>query len=116
MPLTLDDGRRQPQVLLYRSGVFGGGRFGSSRSAEERPERPADKRVRRANLRRVFGLFRPYKKRLTFVLGLIALSSTLGVAPAFLLKGALEAIQAADTRLLSLYAGGMIAVAIATGA
>jgi ATP-binding cassette subfamily B protein len=72
--------------------------------------------VRRANLRRVFGLFGPYKKRLTFVLGLIALSSTLGVAPAFLLKGALEAIEQADTHLLSLYAGGMIAVAIATGA
>jgi ATP-binding cassette subfamily B protein len=114
--LKLDDGRRQPQRLLYRSGVFGGGRFGPSRSAEERPERPADKRVRRANLRRVFGLFRPYKKRLTFVLALIALSSALGVAPAFLLKGALEAIDQADTRLLSLYAGGMIVVAIVTGA
>jgi ATP-binding cassette, subfamily B, bacterial len=64
----------------------------------------------------VFGLFRPYKKRLSFVLGLIALSSALGVAPAFLLKGALEAIQVADTRQLSLYAAGMIAVAIVTGA
>jgi ATP-binding cassette subfamily B protein len=89
---------------------------GLSRSSEERPERPADKQVRRANLRRVFGLFRPYKKRLSFVLALIALSSALGVAPAFLLKGALEAIQAADTRQLSLYAGGMIVVAIITGA
>ncbi len=82
----------------------------------EQPERPADRAVRRANLRRVFGLFRPYKKRLTFVLALIAVSSALGVAPAFLLKGVLEAIQQSDTRRLSLFAGGMIAVAIVTGA
>jgi ATP-binding cassette subfamily B protein len=96
--------------------MVGGGRRSFSGSQEERPERPADKKVRRANLRRVFGLFRPYKKRLSFVLGLIALSSTLGVAPAFLLKGALEAIERSDTRRLSLFAGGMIAVAIVTGA
>jgi ATP-binding cassette, subfamily B, bacterial len=96
--------------------VFGGGRPTFSRTSEQPPERPADKSVRRANLRRVFGLFRPYRKRLSFVLALIVVSSALGVAPAFLLKGALEAIGTSDTRRLSFFAGGMIAVAIVTGA
>jgi ATP-binding cassette, subfamily B, bacterial len=37
------------------------------------------------------------------------------VVPAFLLRGVLEAIPRHDTTKLSLYAGGMIAIAIATG-
>ncbi len=82
----------------------------------ERPERPADRTVRRANLRRVFALFGPYRRRLTLVLGLIVVSSTLGVAPAFLLRGVLEAIPRGQTGRLSLFAGGMIVVAVATGA
>ncbi len=82
----------------------------------ERPERPADRTVRRANLRRVFALFGAYRRRLTLVLGLIVVSSTLGVAPAFLLRGVLEAIPRGQTGRLSLFAGGMIAVAVATGA
>ena len=72
--------------------------------------------MRRANLRRVFRLFVPYRRRLAFVLGLIVLSSALGVAPAFLLKGVLEAIPRHQTGRLSLFAGAMILVAIATGA
>jgi ATP-binding cassette, subfamily B, bacterial len=72
--------------------------------------------VRRANLRRVFGLFAAYRRRLTLVLALIVLSSALGVAPAFLLKGVLEAIPRGQTGRLSLFAGAMILVAVATGA
>jgi ATP-binding cassette, subfamily B, bacterial len=85
------------------------------RIPDEPPERPQDKSVRRANLRRVARLFRGYRRRLGVVLALILVSSALGVIPAFLLRNVLEAIQARDSGRLSLYAGGMIAIAIATG-
>ena len=48
-------------------------------SPAEAPERPADPAVRRANLRRVGGLFRPYGLRLSGVLLLIVVSAALGV-------------------------------------
>src|SRR5262245_7296179 len=81
----------------------------------EVPVRPADPAVRRANLKRIARLFRPYRVRLTVVLGLILVSAALGVVPAFLLRGLLQAIQDNDTTLLSLFAAGMIAIAIANG-
>src|ERR671934_247270 len=84
-------------------------------SSEEPPERPSDPAVRRANLRRIGRLFSPYKVRLSGVLLLIVVSAAVGVLPAFLLKRVLEAIAENDTRALSINAGGMIAIAIATG-
>jgi ATP-binding cassette, subfamily B, bacterial len=78
-------------------------------------ERPADPAVRRANMRRIGPLFRPYRVRLGGVLVLIVTSAALGVVPAFLLKHVLDAIQHNDTRSLSLNAGGMIAIAVVTG-
>jgi ATP-binding cassette, subfamily B, bacterial len=85
-------------------------------SAEAPPERPADPAKRRANLRRIGRLFVPYKLRLGGVLLLIVVAAGVGVVPAFLLKHVLEAIGRNDTRSLSINAGGMIAIAIATGA
>src|SRR5919106_2913915 len=85
-------------------------------SADELPDRPADPAQRRANLRRIGPLFVPYKGRLGSVLLLIVVSAALGVIPAFLLKNVLEAIGRSDTTSLSLNAGGMIAIAILTGA
>ena len=96
---------------MFAVGGGGRGRF----SPREKPERPDDPAVRRHNLHRVFALFKPYKLRLSFVLGLILISSALGVLPAFLLKGALEAIENADSTRLSVLAAGMIVVAIVTG-
>ncbi|HEY6151941.1 MAG TPA: ABC transporter ATP-binding protein, partial [Gaiellaceae bacterium] len=84
-------------------------------AASEPPERAADPAVRRANLRRIGPLFTPYKLRLGGVLLLIVASAGLGVVPAFLLKHVLEAIARNDTRSLSWNAGGMIAIAVATG-
>jgi ATP-binding cassette subfamily B protein len=84
-------------------------------SADEAPERPDDPALRRANLRRVGGLFGPYWRRLSGLLALIVVSAGLGVVPAFLLKRALEAIQEKDTRALSINAGAMIVIAIVTG-
>jgi ATP-binding cassette subfamily B protein len=83
---------------------------------QEPPERPEDPAVRKANLRRIGRLFAPYKVRLAAVLALIVLSAALGVIPAFLLRGVLEAIQSSDTKKLSFLAAGMIVIAIVVGA
>src|SRR5215831_16766117 len=96
---------------MFEIGVRGRGPRG-----DEMPERPADPAVRRANMRRIARLFKPYRLRLGVVLLLILVSAALGVLPAFLLKGVLEAIQTQETTRLSLYAGGMILIAIVTGA
>src|SRR5579862_4316657 len=79
------------------------------------PERPADREVRRANFRRVTRLFVPYRKRLGAVLGLIVFSAALGVVPAFLLRGVVEAIGVHDKERISYLAAGMIAIAIVSG-
>src|SRR3954464_14507092 len=84
-------------------------------SAEPAPPRTADPALPPANLRRVGRLFVAYRLRLGALLLLIVVSAGLGVVPAFLLKRVLEAIGRNDTAALSLNAGGMIAIAIATG-
>jgi ATP-binding cassette subfamily B protein len=90
-------------------------RGGFQRGFNEAPTRPEDPAVRRANLKRIAALFRAYRRRLSAVLALILVSAALGVVPAFLLKGVLEAIQRNETTRLSLLAAGMIAIAIVTG-
>ncbi len=82
---------------------------------EERPERPADPVVRRRNTRRLVSLFKPYRARLGTVLGLIVVSSALGVVSPFLLRSLLDSgIPHRDSTLISLLAGGMIAIAVFT--
>jgi ATP-binding cassette, subfamily B, bacterial len=93
-------------------------------AAREPVERPADKAVRKANLRRIGRLFRPYWKKLTVVTVLILFTSGLGVIPAFLLRevisSAFKPTQAGgvtvDFTLLSELVGGMIAISLVTGA
>jgi ATP-binding cassette subfamily B protein len=82
---------------------------------EAPPERPADPEVRRANLRRIGRLFRPYWRRLSALLALIVFSAALGVLPAFLLRRVLVAIEAHDTRGVSVNAAAMIVIAIVAG-
>ena len=83
----------------------------------EPPERPADPAVRRAYLRRIAVLFRPYRARLAGVLGLIVVSSALGSVPAFLIKEvfdtALPERRPAPAEPCS--SPAMIAIAIVTG-
>ena len=69
-----------------------GRRFGAD--IAEPPQRPADPAVRKANLRRIFPLFRGYRPQLAVVFTLIIISAALGVIPAFLLK----AIRSFTTR------------------
>src|SRR5438309_5326120 len=85
-------------------------------SSKPEPERPADPAVRRANLRRVVRLFKPYRGRLAALLALIVFSAGLGVVPAFLLRDLLTAIGDSDSTRISYLAAGMIAIAIVTGA
>jgi ATP-binding cassette subfamily B protein len=83
---------------------------------EAPPERPTDPEVRRANLRRIGPLFKPYLRRLSLLLGLIVASAGLGVVPAFLLRRVLIAIENHDTRGVSVNAAAMIVIAIVAGA
>ena len=84
---------------------------------EEPPERPADPAVRRAYLRRIVALFRPYRRRLSGVLGLILFSSALGVIPALLLRQVIdEALPEQNLWLLNWLVFGMVAIAVVTGA
>ena len=67
--------------------------------------------------RRILALFRPYRRRLSTVLALIAFSAALGMLTPFLLRDVLDtAIPERDTGLLTALVGGMIAISIATGA
>jgi ATP-binding cassette subfamily B protein len=73
-------------------------------------------RSQRTDLRRIGRLFRPYRARLSAVLGLILLSAGLGMLTPFLLRAVLDvAIPERDTALLTGLVGGMIGVAVATG-
>ena len=84
---------------------------------EDPPERPADPAVRRAYLRRIVALFRPYRRRLAGVLALILFSSALGVIPALLLREVIdEALPEQDLWLLNWLVAGMVGIAVLTGA
>ena len=73
--------------------------------------------MRKANLRRIFPLFRSYRPQLAVVFTLIIFSALLGVIPAFLLKDILNtALPENDLRLLTALVAGMIAISIVTGA
>jgi ATP-binding cassette subfamily B protein len=81
----------------------------------EKPERPADPAVRRANLRRVFALFTPYRWRLAAVLTLIGFSALLSIVSPFLVRDIFdEALPKDDDRLLTILVLGLIAIAVFT--
>jgi ATP-binding cassette subfamily B protein len=83
----------------------------------EPPERPSDPAVRRAYLRRIVALFRPYRRRLAGVLGLIVVSSALGAVPAFLIREVFDtALPERDLGLLNVLVGAMVGIAVVTGA
>src|SRR5688500_128485 len=77
------------------------------------PERPADPAVRRANLRRVAILFKPYRRRLAAVLALTFLSALLGIVAPFLVRDIFDvALPQDDDRLLTLLVPGLTALAV----
>jgi ATP-binding cassette, subfamily B, bacterial len=83
---------------------------------DELPVRPADPAVRRANLRRIVRLFRPYRLRLGVVCCLIFVSAALGTVSPFLLREVLDvAIPQERVGLLSALVAGMVAIPVVTG-
>jgi ATP-binding cassette, subfamily B, bacterial len=87
------------------------GRFRSN----EAPERPADPAVRRANLHRVFALFKPYRWRLGAVLTLIGISALLSIVSPFLVRDIFDkALPKNDDQLLTILVLGLIAIAVFT--
>jgi ATP-binding cassette subfamily B protein len=97
-----------------------GRRFGAE--ITQPVERPSDPAVRKANLRRIFPLFRAYRARLAVVCGLIVVSAALGVIPTFLLKAVLDTAlpqePGGDVQmgLLTVLVAGMILIPVVTGA
>ena len=89
----------------------------------ERAERPADKAVRKANLRRIARLFRGYWRKLVVVMVLIVVASGLGVVSPFLLREVLNSAikipsngpPQVDLPLLTKLVAGMIGIALVTG-
>jgi ATP-binding cassette, subfamily B, bacterial len=83
-------------------------------------KRPSDPAVRRANARRIAGLFRPYRAGLTSLLILIGVAAGLGIIPPFLLRNLLDSVFAhpshIDTTRLGILVGGMVLIPIITGA
>jgi ATP-binding cassette, subfamily B, bacterial len=85
-------------------------------SPDKPPERPADPAVRRANLRRVFRLFNPYRWRLSAVLGLIGFSALLSIVSPFLVRDIFdEALPKDNDALLTILVLGLIGIAVFTG-
>jgi ATP-binding cassette subfamily B protein len=79
------------------------------------PERPSDPAVRKANLRRIFPHFRPYRLRLSAVCALIVFSAAIGVISPFLREVLDVAIPEDNVRLLTALVAVMIAIPIITG-
>ncbi|MFE0737007.1 ABC transporter ATP-binding protein [Streptomyces sp. NPDC058855] len=80
------------------------------------PPRAAGQPREPAQLRRIVGLFRPYRARLALVGLLVGAASLVSVASPFLLKEILDtAIPQGRTGLLGLLALGMILTAVLTG-
>jgi ATP-binding cassette subfamily B protein len=66
---------------------------------------------------RVVRLFKPYRRPLLALMGLILVSAGLGIVSPFLLREVLdEAIPEKDTGLLTMLVAGMVAIPIVTGA
>jgi ATP-binding cassette subfamily B protein len=94
---------------------FSQGRSGEGRH-RQRPElRPEDIPATPVSLRRVARLFRPYRQRLSLLLGLIFVSAGLGVISPFLLREFInDAYPNHDTTLVIELVSGMIALSIIT--
>src|SRR6476620_3529681 len=99
------------------------GPHGGSFTPGEKVERPADKEVRRANLRRIGRLFRGYWGKLSVVTVVIVVASLIGVTPDFLPRDVISKAftplpgghVTVDITLLTELVLGMIAISIVSG-
>jgi ATP-binding cassette, subfamily B, bacterial len=102
--------------------MMGGANSGGGRITPPATElRSADAATRKRNLRRVAGLFRPYKRKLSGLVALIILSAALGMVPAFLTRDLIDLVfpqgHKANFALSHLYllVAGMVLIPIVTG-
>jgi len=94
---------------------FSQGRSGEGRHSPRPALRPEDTPSAPVSLRRVASLFRPYRPRLSLLLGLIFISAALGVISPFLLREFInDAYPRHDTTLVIELVAGMIALSIIT--
>ncbi len=94
---------------------FSQGRSGEGRHSPRPELRPEDVPSTPVSLRRVARLFRPYRPRLSLLLGLIFVSAALGVISPFLLREFInDAYPRHDTTLVVELVSGMIALSILT--
>ncbi|MDX6526562.1 MAG: ATP-binding cassette, subfamily bacterial, partial [Gaiellales bacterium] len=101
---------------------MGGANPGGGRITPPAKEiRSADPATRKRNLRRVAGLFKPYRRKLSGLVGLIVLSAGLGMVPAFLTRNLIDSVfpqgHKANFALSHLYllVAGMVLIPIVTG-
>jgi len=114
--MTTASRRCDDTVNCVSSQPFAQGRSGEGRHAPRPELRPEDKSATPVSLRRIGGLFAPYKLRLGLLLGLIFLGSILSVASPFLLREAVnEGIVKHNLTLLTWMVAGMIALAVING-
>jgi ATP-binding cassette subfamily B protein len=94
---------------------FSQGRSGEGRHSQRPELRPEDIPATPVSLRRVARLFRPYRQRLSLLLGLIFVSAGLGVISPFLLREFInKAYPRHDTTLVIELVSGMIALSVIT--
>jgi ATP-binding cassette, subfamily B, bacterial len=81
----------------------------------EKPSAAERQQAREVSLRRIAGLFAPYRWSVLGVVAIIVASSVVGLASPFLLRGVIDvALPQQDVRLLVLLTLGMVAVAAVT--
>lgn len=89
--------------------------MGPQREALERIDRLAP--GQKADVRRILGLFRPYRGTVVAVLALIALAAAANVVSPFLIREIVDrALPESDLRLLLLCVGGLVAVTVLASA
>jgi ATP-binding cassette subfamily B protein len=108
-------GRRRGYSQRVSSQPFAQGRGGAGRHSPPPDLRPEDIPSTPVSLGRVARLFRPYRPRLSLLLGLIFVSAALGVISPFLLREFInKAYPQHDTTLVIELVSGMIGLSIIT--
>ena len=93
----------------------GGGHGARAGFGEAMPDGPKRK-LRRGTLRRVFGLYAPYKWQLIAVIAMVLITAALGIITPLLIRRVIDSsIPNGDETELYWLVGGMVAVTVASG-
>src|SRR5690242_4662289 len=102
------------EAMQTIGGTHAGGR---GRGSEQRVTRVEKEQASSVSLRRIAGLFAPYRGQLALVTGIIVATSLISLATPFLLRAVVDtALPERDLRLLVIMVAGMVAVAAVTAA